>query len=381
MALAAVMACSLSFPSLAFAKVSVDEAELAQGENSVGGGKATLTDSTLDMVDVTAGVVRTDEDLTMNFNGGNDVGAVVAEGDSNVKMNFDGKNQIEDVWAAENSDVTVNADDNAEIEEVHALDDANVTVNVTGQNDIEEIEVFDNANVTVSGTDCQKKDVVNIGNDEDDAGITAENGSVTIKNVTVNLKCKKATVGSKGGNVVIDTAKIAKGDDNEYALVEAGGTMQISESVIDIAGTVKSTGKMTIKHSDLKVKAPSAKYADGSQKRIWSAAGIELSGMANGEVKDFEANSQKAFYVSAGDGKDVDLKADGDPAYYNCSGEKKGSVRAAALSKTGDPNNPLFPLPIALASVAAMGVAVRRMQVEPDASEVGEEAFPPPAEW
>lgn len=32
MALAAVMACSLSFPSLAFAKVSVDEAELAQGE-------------------------------------------------------------------------------------------------------------------------------------------------------------------------------------------------------------------------------------------------------------------------------------------------------------------------------------------------------------
>ena len=69
LALSAVVACSLSFPSLAFAVVKVDETELAQGENAVGGGKATLSDSLLDMAGVTAGSLVADENLTMNFNG------------------------------------------------------------------------------------------------------------------------------------------------------------------------------------------------------------------------------------------------------------------------------------------------------------------------
>ena len=61
LALAVVTACSLSFPSLAFASVVVDEAELAQGENAIGGGTATLTDTSLDMSGVTADTLYTDD--------------------------------------------------------------------------------------------------------------------------------------------------------------------------------------------------------------------------------------------------------------------------------------------------------------------------------
>ena len=70
LAVSAALVCTLSFPSLAFAAVRVDDTELAQGENAVGGGSATLADSSLDMVGVTAFGLYADEDLSMNFNGG-----------------------------------------------------------------------------------------------------------------------------------------------------------------------------------------------------------------------------------------------------------------------------------------------------------------------
>lgn len=59
-AVAAIVACLLSFPQLAFATVRVDQTELAQGENAVGGGTATLMDSALAMIGVTAGELYTD---------------------------------------------------------------------------------------------------------------------------------------------------------------------------------------------------------------------------------------------------------------------------------------------------------------------------------
>lgn len=361
-ALAAVMACSLSFPQLAFATVRVDETELAQGVNAVGGGTATLADSTLDMADVTAYALYTDEGLSVNFNGGNDIEVVDIEGSAEVDLNFSGENEVEDVFAIGESDVTINANGHNEFEEIMAGEQANVTINVTGENDIEEIEAHDDANVTVRGTDCQKKDVVNLGEDELDTAIEAERGSVTIDHVTVNVEGEEARIGSEKGDVRIDTSKIAKGDDSGYVKIDAGGTMEVRESVVDIAGTVHSKGKMTIEHSDVKVEEPDAKYEDESPYRVYSETGIELIDEENGEVEEGELDGTAVFYVDTedNDGKDVDLEADGDPAYYACNGDE--SEQLTAVPRTGDRTNPLVPMAAAVASAATAAFAAKRRE-------------------
>ena len=355
-ALATMTAASLAFPSVALAKVTVDNDELAHGENSVGGGTATLSDTALDMANVTASNVRVDEDLTINFNGGNDVGVLDVEGSANVDVNYTGENEVEDTHVHDTASATINADGHNDFEEVEAFDNANVTVNVTGENDFETIEAHDNANVTVRGTDCQKGDIANVGDGEKNAGVSAEKGNVTIDHVTVSVKSETARVGSESGNTVIDTSKIASDDDNEYTEVVAGGTMEVSESVIDITGTVHSDGKMTIKHSDVKAKAPAAKY-DASPYRIYSKTGIELVREKNGEVKEGESSGAKVQFVDTGDGKNVDLKADGEPGYYAC--KDKAPTRAVA-PKTGDRTNPWGLTALAFASAATAGYAVKR---------------------
>ena len=355
-ALATMTAASLAFPSVALAKVTVDNDELAHGENSVGGGTATLSDTALDMANVTASNVRVDEDLTINFNGGNDVGVLDVEGSANVDVNYTGENEVEDTHVHDTASATINADGHNDFEEVEAFDNASVTVNVTGENDFETIEAHDNANVTVRGTDCQKGDIANVGDGEKNAGVSAEKGNVTIDHVTVSVKSETARVGSESGNTVIDTSKIASDDDNEYTEVVAGGTMEVSESVIDITGTVHSDGKMTIKHSDVKAKAPAAKY-DASPYRIYSKTGIELVREKNGEVKEGESSGAKVQFVDTGDGKNVDLKADGEPGYYAC--KDKAPTRAVA-PKTGDRTNPWGLTALAFASAATAGYAVKR---------------------
>ena len=355
-ALATMTAASLAFPSVALAKVTVDNDELAHGENSVGGGTATLSDTALDMANVTASNVRVDEDLTINFNGGNDVGVLDVEGSANVDVNYTGENEVEDTHVHDTASATINADGHNDFEEVEAFDNASVIVNVTGENDFETIEAHDNANVTVRGTDCQKGDIANVGDGEKNAGVSAEKGNVTIDHVTVNVKSETARVGSETGNTVIDTSKIASDDDNEYTEVVAGGTMEVSESVIDITGTVHSDGKMTIKHSDVKAKAPAAKY-DASPYRIYSKTGIELVREKNGEVKEGESSGAKVQFIDTGDGKNVDLKADGEPGYYAC--KDKAPTRAVA-PKTGDRTNPWGLTALAFASAATAGYAVKR---------------------
>ena len=355
-ALATMTAASLAFPSVALAKVTVDNDELAHGENSVGGGTATLSDTALDMANVTASNVRVDEDLTINSNGGNDVGVLDVEGSANVDVNYTGENEVEDTHVHDTASATINADGHNDFEEVEAFDNASVIVNVTGENDFETIEAHDNANVTVRGTDCQKGDIANVGDGEKNAGVSAEKGNVTIDHVTVNVKSETARVGSESGNTVIDTSKIASDDDNEYTEVVAGGTMEVSESVIDITGTVHSDGKMTIKHSDVKAKAPAAKY-DASPYRIYSKTGIELVREKNGEVKEGESSGAKVQFIDTGDGKNVDLKADGEPGYYAC--KDKAPTRAVA-PKTGDRTNPWGLTALAFASAATAGYAVKR---------------------
>ncbi len=351
-AAAAVLACGLLFPSLAFAAVTIDETELAQGENAVGGGTATLADTVLDMVNVTAGTLYTDQDLTVNFNGGNEVGNVDVAGSAEVELNFTGENEVEEVHATESSDVTINADGHNEFEEIEASEQSNLTINVTGENEFEEIVGRDDANITIRGTDCQKKDTVELGDDEQDTAITTENGTLTIDHVTVEIEAEEAVIGSSKGNVTIDTSKIEADDDTEYTEIMAGGTMEITESVIEITGTVHSEGKMTIDHSDVKVEAPEGEYGNKSPYRVWSKTGIELKREENGEVKEGKIGDDDVYYVDTDDGDDVDLEADGDPAYYKC---KDKGVNAAPLPKTGDNSNPIG-LAIAAAACAAIAL-------------------------
>ena len=369
-ALAVVLVFGLSVPSLAFAKVSVDETELAQGENAVGGGKATLTDSTLDMVDVVANELRTDESLDMNFNGGNEIENVVVEGDANVEMSFTGENEVEDIYATDNANLTVNADGHNDFEELEGSGSANVTVNVTGENSFEEIRGLDNANVTVQGTDCQMKDTINLGEDEDDATLSTAWGNLTIDHVTVNLEGEYCYVGAAQGDTVIDTSKIAKGDDNEYTVIGVGGALVVRESVIDIEGTMSSEQQMTIEHSDVKVEKPDDKW-DADPYRVWSATGIDLIREKNGEVKEGEIGSRKVFYVDTDDGDDVDLEADGDPAYYGCDDDDDEEEAAAvaplakALPNTGYGAGLLGTgLAWLIAAAAAVVFIARRLQAK-----------------
>lgn len=358
-ALAVLLASSLSFPSLAFAVVRVDQTDLAQGENAVGGGTATLADSTLDMNDVTAGELYTDEDLSVNFNGGNEIEQVTVESSAEVELSFSGENEVEEVHAFDDSDVTINADGHNEFEEVHAFDSSNVTVNVTGENEFEEISGYDDANITVRGTTCQKKDIIELGEDEADTNITTNRGSLTIDHVTVNLEGEIAVIGSENGNVTIDTSKIGMEDGNEYTEVVAGGTMNVRESVIDIKGTVHSSGKMVIEHSDVKAEAPDPTYNDASPYRIYSETGIELIREKNGKVMQGALADTQVFFVDTGDGDSVNLKADGKPAYYTCSCDSSSLTKE--MAKTGDATNPLHLAAIALAgAITAALAAIRR---------------------
>ena len=338
-AMSVLVAGSMCFPSFAFAVVSIDDTELVQGANQVGGGTATLGDSTLDMANVKANKFATDEDLTINFNGGNDIEQTEVSGSATVEMNFEGENKVEDIVAKDDSDLTINANGHNEFEEATAQDNADLTINVTGENSFEEIRGYDNADVTIQGTECQKKDTINLGDDEEHTSIRTQNGNLNIDHVTVNLKGKEVVVGSDKGNVNIDTSKLAKDGDNEYTRIHAGGKMRISESVIDIKGTISSIDKMTINHSDVKAKEPDAKKHNDGPYRIWSKAGIDLIDEGNGEVKQGKLFGEDVFYVDTGDGRDVDLRADGDPGYYKCGDDddhESDNDSRRKLAKTTD---------------------------------------------
>ena len=364
-AMAACVLCiactaSLALPQIALAKAVVDNRELALGDNSVGGGRATLSDSALDMIDVTAGNLSLDQNLTVNFNGGNNIETFYISGDANVEVNYSGENAVEDTHVFDNATATINADGHNEFEELGAYANANVTVNVTGENDFETITAVDNANITIRGTDCQKRDIVNVGDEEKRAQIRALNGNVVIDHVTVNLESTTAFVGSTAGHLTVDTSKIASGDDNEYTEILAGKTMTVSESVIDITGTMRADGKMTIRHSDIEAEAPNSSY-DKSPYRIYSKTGIELIREKNGEVKSGMLNGEKVFFVDTGDGTDVDLEADGKPGYYACADDEAEHIMThVAAHKTGDASDPWGLSMLALASATTACYAMKR---------------------
>ena len=360
-AVSAIMVCSLSFPSLAFASVKVDETELAQGENAVGGGTATLAGSSLDMAGVVAETFYADEDLSVNFNGGNDIEDAVIAGSASVEMNFSGENEVEDITATEQASLTVNANGHNDFEDLNAKGNSNVTINVNGENSFESIDGYDNASIVVKGTTCQMRDVINLGEGEKYAAIGTVNGKLTIDHVTINLMSKGAYVGSTDSDVVIDTSKIARQGDNDDSSIDAQqGTMKIFESVIDIKGTIFAKGKMTIEHSDVKVTKPAGSIYDKIP-RVHSSSGIELIREKNGEVIKGVSWGEDDWHLDTGDGDTVDLKADGKPAYYKCSdSDNEGSV-VKAMPKTADETSVFPPIVAAIASAALAAFVSRRM--------------------
>ncbi len=350
----ATLAVGLTFPALAFAEVKIDDTVINQGENAVGGGTATLADTVLDMVNVVANTMTTDQDLTVNYNGGNEIGEVYITDSADVTANFTGENNVEDFFIQDNASLTLNADGHNSFEEVEAQGDASVTINVTGENDFEEIGGIENASVTIRGTDCQMKDTINI-EDSDTSLLVTVNGKLIIDHVTVNLKgAQTALVGALASDLVIDTSKIAS-DNDAVTLIGAAKTMLISESVIDIAGVVSSEGMMTINHSDVKVTKPKEDILS-SPYRVYSSEGIQLIGEKNGKVVEGVYDGEKVFYVDTDDneGTDVDLKADGEPGYYKCKTSTKG------MPQTGD-NTAALPMALlALASLTTTAYALRR---------------------
>ena len=373
LALAAVLAGNLFFPSLALAVVRVDETELAQGANGVGGGTATLSGSSLEMTGVTAGDFYTDEDLDISFAGGNDISTAYVE-DAMVGMSFTGENDVEDIYALGDANVTVNADGHNEFEEINAYDSSSVTVKVTGENDFESMSASDDATIAVRGTSCQKKDVINLGDGESLSYIASDRGDITLDHVTVNVKANEAIIGSiDGGALTVDTSKVAC-DDDGYVLLFGGKTSRIRESVIDIAGTIVGYGKLVIDHSDVKVAEPAPEHLDAFDYRIIGKDGIELLNQKNGTVLAGSSEGEDLFFVDTdgNQGRSVDLKADGEPAYNKCgdkddSDEKSTdvpatSLAAKALPRTGDATAPLAPVAAAAVLVGIAGFAARRRE-------------------
>ena len=291
------------------------------------------------------------------LNGGNDINYVDVADSAEVEMSFTGENEVSEILARDEADVTVNADGHNEFEEVIAAGNADVTINVTGENNFEEITGYGNANITITGTDCQKTDVVNLGDGEKDASISTDKGTLEIDHVTVNLQGTDSYIGSDNGNVRIDTSKVALDDGGQIADIHAGGKMEVRESVIEVAGTVSSIGEMTIDHSDVKVDEPDGKFGPVIPYRVYSETGINLINEENGDVVEGEINGKKVYYVDTGDGNKVDLRADGEPGYYKCKG---AAAAASAMPKTADPVSPFALAFVALASAAAAAFAARR---------------------
>lgn len=351
--ISAILALSVSFPSLAFADVNIDGTAVSEGENAIGGGVVTRVDQAIDMNNVTATNVTTDEDVTFNFNGGNEIDNVVATGSANVTANFQGDNAVEDFKPADDVSLVINANGCNEFDEVEASGNARVTINVTGENSFETIKGKDNASIAVQGAECQHKAIVNVGeeDDEDDrTRVITEVGDLTIDHVTMNLVGKDPMVGSALGDVRIDTSKVSYDGSGSVSIDATAGSLQVTESVIDVPGSMHAGGLMTIDHSDVSVSND-----DSSHPAVFSHTGIKLSREENGEVKEGDFDGKRAWYVDTGEGRGkVDLEADGQPAYYRCADSTK------AMPKTGDGLLATSLFVIAMASLAALLASMRR---------------------
>lgn len=365
----ALVTASLAFTSVAIAEVRVDETTLQEGENAVGGGTATLWDSILDMLGVTANTLSTDEDLTVNFNGGNDIDTFKITDDANVVANYEGENEVEDIEAYDQSSVTVNMNEHNEFEDIEGNDQASITANVSGNVACEAIKGYDDATVTVRGTTGPCKDVLEVGEGKSSERIGTERGDLTVEDVSVVLRSEQGAVSSTSGNVTIKHTKISGGEGNERTDLRAGGTMLVEDSAVDITGTASADGELTIQNSEVDVRK--AEGDDGY--RVWSRTGINLVDEKNGEVEEGEVDGKRVWYVDTGDGEEVHLDAssplrcDSDSSNSNDSddvSDERDTTPAehgrAVLPATGDASGAFFAMLALVGGVALSLAGVRR---------------------
>lgn len=343
-----------------FAQVTLDNTQLQEGDNEVGGGRATFLNSVLDMYGVTGDLLSTDEDLSVNFWGGNVLDKFRATDDATVTVNFDGHNEVEDIEAYDSSNVTVNMNEHNEFEDLEARDDASLEVRVDGETSCESIKGYDNAEVDVRGVNCPRKDIVEIGEDESSERLGTEKGDLTVSDVTVVMRSKQGEVSSKEGNARITCTKIEGGEGNERTDVYAGKDLFVGGSVVDVVGSVHADGKLTLRRSDVDV---TKAKDDDAPYRVWSKTDVELVEEKNGTVEQGTMDGTKVFYVDTDDGDEVHLEASLEPCYYrSCDNDTTDDDHdatsqtpavhtvARVLPATADASNPG-----ALAGMVALG--------------------------
>ena len=352
LALAAALAGNLLFPSLALAVVRVDETELAQGANEVGGGTATLTDSNLEMEGVTAAEFYTDEDLTIDYAGGNAIDETTVAGDAEVEMNFSGENDVTNVAVTDDASLTINANEHNTFDEVLATDNSNLNLNVDGTATIGSVDASGAANVAVRG--AQQGATIDLGAGRDISFLDTESGNLSVENVRVNLNAKEAILGSAlGGTVTIDSSSLVAGEDNGFVFLGTCGTMLIKDSSMEFGGMVYSTGQMTIDNSNMRITKPTAFGTDSWPHRVSSRTGIDLRNELNGIVLSGMQEGKPIFFLDTNEnfGRVVELWAGARPADPTPAADETPAqsapiahVASKALPRTADPSVALLPL-------------------------------------
>lgn len=350
--LATVVACNLFFPSFAQAMVRVDDVELNQGVNEVGGGTATLTDSNLEMEGVTAAEFYTDEDLTIDYAGGNAIDETTVAGDAEVEMNFSGENDVTNVAVTDDASLTINANEHNTFDEVLATDNSNLNLNVDGTAKIGSVDASGAANVAVRG--AQQGATIDLGAGRDISFLDTESGNLSVENVRVNLNAKEAILGSAlGGTVTIDSSSLVAGEDNGFVFLGTCGTMLIKDSSMEFGGMVYSTGQMTIDNSNMRTTKPTAFGTDSWPHRVSSRTGIDLRNELNGIVLSGMQEGKPIFFLDTNEnfGRVVELWAGARPADPTPAADETPAqsapiahVASKALPRTADPSVALLPL-------------------------------------
>lgn len=362
MGLAAVVAGNLFFPSFALATVRVDDVELAQGVNEVGGGTATLNESDLEMEGVTAAEFYTDEDLTINYADGNVIDTTTIEGDATVEMNFDGENEISDIAVTDEAQLTINANEHNTFGEVIATDDSSVAINVDGTTEFGSIDGADAATVAVSGAKGAKDATLNLGTGREFSFLDTEDGNLSIDNLTLNLNAREAILGSAlGGTVTVNSSTLAAGEDNGFVFLSSGADMLIKDSTMEFGGMVFSIGQMTIDNSNMRISKPTAFSTEAWPHRVSSRTGIDLRNELNGIVMSGVQEGRPIYFLDTNEnfGRLVELWAgaqsestvapaeDGSVSSTSATTVRAAHIASKALPRTGDATVALLPLLVA----------------------------------
>lgn len=314
--IAVLVSVVLAFPGMAYAQVSVDGVELVEGTNAIGGGTITYADGVMGVESVTAETVSTDESLSVSFIGQNEIDTFQVTGDASVAVGFSGENSVEDIEAYDTSNVVVNMDSNNEFQDLEANDSSSLTVRVTGEVSCEAIKGYDDASVTVEGTTSPTGDKIVVGEGEDSERMGTECGDLVVRDVSVVMEAEEAAVASEEGNVYVYNSSIEGGYSNERTDIYAGGELYVDESVVNVTGTMRSSGELTLRASDVDVHAPKG---DDSPWRIWSETAINLIEEVSGQVKDGMLGEKRVKYLQTDGykaGEKVSLLSIGKPRFY-----------------------------------------------------------------